>query len=102
MIPPAAGPLDVQARSGPPFVCRAGCGACCIAPSLARPYANAPFGKPAGVRCVNLADDLTCRIWGGPDYPRPCAGFQPEPAVCGVDRDDALARLAALEAATAP
>ena len=36
------------------FECRVGCGARCIAPSIATPFFGMPEGKPAGVRCVHV------------------------------------------------
>jgi Fe-S-cluster containining protein len=80
--------------------CRAGCGACCIAPSISSPIPGMPQGKPAGVRCVQLTDDNRCAIFGDPRRPAVCAGLKPEPAMCGGDRLHALAFLDALEAAT--
>ena len=82
--------------------CRVGCGACCIALSISSPIPGMPQGKPSGVRCVQLTDDNRCRLWGTPAYPSFCRGFLPEPAVCGVDADDALVRLTILERATTP
>ena len=61
-----------------------------------------PQGKPAGVRCVQLTDDFRCAIFGHPDRPKVCSSLRPSPAMCGSDRDDAMARLALLEAQTAP
>ncbi len=82
--------------------CRAGCGACCIAPSIAGPIPGMPDGKPAGVRCVQLTDDLRCRLFGHPDRPACCRGLQPSSEMCGDDRDHALAWLTRLEHATRP
>lgn len=82
--------------------CRAGCGACCIAPSIAGPIPGMPDGKPAGVRCMQLTDDLRCRLFGHPDRPACCSGLQPSVEMCGDDRDHALAWLSHLEAATRP
>jgi hypothetical protein len=82
--------------------CRAGCGACCIAPSIAAPFPGMPDGKPAGVRCVQLDDDLRCRLFGHPDRPACCSGLKPSYEMCGDDRDHALAWLSQLEAATRP
>ena len=61
-----------------------------------------PEGKPAGVRCVQLTDDHRCAIFGHPERPRVCSSLRPSPSMCGSDRDEAMARLAALEADTAP
>jgi isochorismate synthase EntC len=61
-----------------------------------------PRGKPAGVRCVQLTADLRCAIFGRPERPAVCASLRPNAAMCGADRDEAMARLTALEAATRP
>ncbi|MFO0749668.1 MAG: YkgJ family cysteine cluster protein [Myxococcota bacterium] len=82
--------------------CRSGCGACCIAPSITSPIPGMPHGKPAGVRCVQLADDLRCLLFGRPERPRFCVGLRPSPDMCGASRDEAMARLARLEADTQP
>ena len=81
--------------------CRPGCGACCIAPSITSPIPGMPQGKPAGVRCVQLDDELRCRIFGQPGRPACCAGLQPSPEMCGADRGQALAFLSWLENETA-
>lgn len=60
-----------------------------------------PHGKPAGVRCVQLTADNRCAIFGQPERPRVCASLRPEPAMCGADREHALAWLRRLETATA-
>ncbi len=83
-------------------ICRTGCGACCIAPSIASPIPGMPYGKAAGQRCVQLADDLRCRLFGLPERPTFCVGLKPSPEMCGDSRDSALAWLGALEAATRP
>ena len=81
--------------------CRAGCGACCIAPSISSPIPGMPGGKPAGVRCVQLTADNRCAIFGRPERPAICARLKPEPAMCGATREQALANIAALERETA-
>lgn len=81
--------------------CRAGCGACCIAPSISSPIPGMPHGKPAGLPCVQLGDDYRCRIFGSPERPAVCASLRPSDSMCGASRDDALAGLMALERATA-
>lgn len=83
------------------LACRAGCGACCIAPSISSPIPGMPRGKPAGVRCVQLTADNRCGIFGDPRRPAVCGNLQPEPVMCGSDRAHAMAWLDALEAATA-
>jgi len=82
--------------------CRDRCGACCIAPSIASPIPGMPNGKPAGVACVQLDEQLRCRLFGKPERPRFCGSLQPQASMCGDTRDDALATLMALERATAP
>ena len=61
-----------------------------------------PRGKPAGTACVQLDADLRCRLFGRPERPAFCASLRPGPEMCGASRGEAMAILAALEAATAP
>lgn len=61
-----------------------------------------PFGKPAGVRCVQLTDDNRCRLFGQPERPAVCGSLKPSSDMCGSDPVDAFARLWALEQQTAP
>ncbi|CAM5291806.1 YkgJ family cysteine cluster protein [Rhodanobacter lindaniclasticus] len=82
-------------------ICRIGCGACCIAPSISSPIPGMPQGKPAGMRCVQLTDDNRCAIFGHPERPAVCASLRAEPAMCGSHREHALAWLAQLETLTA-
>ena len=86
----------------PPFACRIGCGACCIAPSISSPIPGMPRGKPAGVRCAQLTDDNRCAIFGRPERPAVCVRLRPEPAMCGASFDEAMSDLAALEPASQP
>ncbi len=81
--------------------CRSGCAACCIAPSISSPIPGMPLGKPAGVRCVQLDDDLRCRLFGQPGRPAVCASLAPSRDMCGEDREHALVFLQRLEALTA-
>ena len=80
--------------------CREGCGACCIAPSITEPIPGMPDGKPAGVRCVHLTQDLRCSLFERPERPVFCTNFQPELEVCGRSREQAMVRLRWLESAT--
>jgi Fe-S-cluster containining protein len=82
--------------------CRPDCGACCIAPSISSPIPGMPYGKPAGVRCVQLGDDLRCAIFGQPERPACCSGLQPQGEMCGTTRTEALAWLTQLETLTQP
>ncbi len=82
--------------------CRPGCGACCIAPSITSPLPGMPQGKPAGVPCAQLDEQMRCRVFGQPDRPAFCAGLQPSTAMCGPSRSHALQWLQRLETDTAP
>ena len=82
--------------------CRAGCAACCIAPSISSPIPGMPHGKPAGIPCVQLDDALRCRLFGRPERPAVCASLRPSDDMCGRDRAEAMATLDTLEAATCP
>ena len=86
----------------PEEVCRPGCGACCIAPSISSPIPGMPDGKPAGVRCVQLDAELRCRLFGFPGRPEVCRQLRPEAQMCGAGAAAALAYLAELERLTAP
>jgi len=85
-----------------PVGCRPGCGACCIAPSISSPIPGMPDGKPAGVRCVQLDQNMRCRIFGQPGRPQVCGSLQPGADMCGTTREHALHWIADLEQATAP
>jgi hypothetical protein len=61
-----------------------------------------PNGKPAGVPCVQLDDELCCKMFGQPGRPAFCAGLQPSAEMCGASREEALVWLAQLEQATRP
>lgn len=80
--------------------CRPGCGACCIALSISSPIPGMPSGKPAGVRCAQLADDNRCGIFGQPERPAVCSAFQAEPMFCGSTREEALELMHWLEHST--
>ncbi|AOB27665.1 MULTISPECIES: YkgJ family cysteine cluster protein [Bordetella] len=82
--------------------CRPGCGACCIAPSISSPIPGMPQGKPAGSRCVQLDDDMRCRIFGHPDRPDVCSSLQPSTELCADDREQAMTWLLKLEELTLP
>jgi len=47
-------------------------------------------GKPAGVRCVQLQDDLTCSIFHDLSRPAVCDGFKPDPLFCGNSAEEAI------------
>jgi uncharacterized protein len=82
--------------------CRTGCAACCIAPSISSPIPGMPQGKPAGVPCVQLDQQLRCKLFGDPRRPAVCSGLQPNREMCGETREQALFYLDRLELATRP
>ncbi|KAF1715546.1 zinc/iron-chelating domain-containing protein [Pseudoxanthomonas yeongjuensis] len=84
------------------FECRAHCAACCIAPSINSPIPGMPQGKPAGVACVQLDEQLRCRLFGKPERPAFCVSLRPSLEMCGNDRGEASAYLTRLEIATSP
>ncbi|ALN64102.1 putative family protein [Lysobacter antibioticus] len=84
------------------FACRSHCGACCIAPSISSPIPGMPHGKPAGIPCVQLDDELRCRLFGKPERPAFCGSLQPSREMCGEDRGQAMQWLDWLEAQTRP
>jgi hypothetical protein len=59
-----------------------------------------PSGKPAGVRCAQLTGANLCAIFGRPERPSCCSGLRPSLEMCGLSREQALAFLDGLEAAT--
>lgn len=79
------------------MLCRPGCGACCIAPSISSPIPGMPNGKLAGETCIHLLDDKRCGIFDSPTRPQVCADFQADREVCGYDRETALIKLVDLE-----
>jgi hypothetical protein len=52
--------------------------------------------------CVQLDDDLRCRLFGRPERPAFCASLQPAADMCGGSRGEAMALLSLLEIATRP
>jgi Fe-S-cluster containining protein len=82
------------------MVCRPGCGACCVAPSLSSSIPGMTRGKPAGMRCVQLSPDNRCLIYGSPDRPPVCASFPAREEHCGSSREEAFRLLTELEQAT--
>ena len=82
--------------------CRIGCAACCIAITITSSIPGMQNGKPAGVRCIQLAEDNRCRLFGKPERPAVCSGFTAEAYTCGESNEDAFRILTELEALTAP
>jgi hypothetical protein len=82
--------------------CRAGCGACCIAPSISSPIPGMPNGKPAGVRCIHLTPENLCALFGKPERPAVCNNLRASVEMCGSSFQEALDYLEMLERATVP
>jgi hypothetical protein len=61
-----------------------------------------PHGKPAGVPCIQLDEQLRCQLFGKPERPAFCAGLQPGVEMCGESREQAIHWLSTLELATQP
>jgi hypothetical protein len=61
-----------------------------------------PFGKPAGVRCVQLDAENRCLIFKNPERPAVCAGLRPSEEMCGASSEKAMSFLTQLEIATTP
>jgi hypothetical protein len=61
-----------------------------------------PHGKPAGVACAQLLDDMRCAVFGKPERPAFCASLQASVEMCGTDRHEAILWLTQLEVNTAP
>ena len=61
-----------------------------------------PPGKPAGVPCVQLDDQLRCRLFGQASRPTVCGSLQASVAMCGETAAQAMLWLARLEVLTAP
>jgi len=82
--------------------CRPACAACCIAPSITSPLPGMPNGKPAGVPCVQLDENLGCKVFGKPERPAFCRGLRPSLEMCGASREQAIEWLSQLEQVTKP
>ena len=82
--------------------CRAGCAACCIAPSISSAIPGMPTGKPAGIRCVQLTPEGHCRIFGRPERPTVCSSLRPTREMCGQNAAEAMQQLQLWEQQTAP
>jgi Fe-S-cluster containining protein len=67
--------------------CRPGCAACCTAPSISSPIPGMPNGKPAGVPCIQLDEQLRCKIFGQPGRPAVCGQLQASVEMCGTMAD---------------
>ena len=77
--------------------CRSNCAACCIAISISSPIPGLPNGKAAGDPCVQLDENLGCKIFGKPERPQTCIGFMAERDFCGQSSEEAMQILSDLE-----
>jgi len=102
ICPVAGQPTRHGATADARMNCRPHCGACCIAPSISSPIPGMPNGKPAGVRCIQLDDQLRCKIFGHPGRPAVCASLQPSATMCSSNREQALRWLGWMEEQTRP
>ena len=84
------------------MLCRPHCAACCIAPSISSPIPGMPDGKPTGVPCVQLDEQLRCRLFGRPERPAVCSSLRPTPEMCGRSAAGAMVGLLRLEHLTRP
>ena len=79
-----------------------GCGACCIAPSISSFIPGMPLGKPAGARCVQLAEGERCLLFGRPERPAVCSELRPSEEMCRGSAAEAVVWLTRLEVLTDP
>jgi hypothetical protein len=56
-----------------------------------------PNGKPAGVFCMHLTEELLCAIIDSTDRPNVCKGFNFDPIICGNSKDEAMQIMNELE-----
>jgi hypothetical protein len=61
-----------------------------------------PAGKPAGIPCVQLDEQLRCKLFGLSQRPACCSGLQASAEMCGDNREQALHWLSELELQTRP
>lgn len=82
--------------------CRNQCAACCIAPSISSSIPGMPNGKPAGVRCIQLTNELKCLLFGKAERPAVCSSLMPSEEMCGTNTEEAFHYLTELEELTSP
>jgi uncharacterized protein len=59
-----------------------------------------PNGKPAGVHCIQLDEEMRCKIFGQPERPKVCHNLQPSEELCMDTREQALRQLGWLDEQT--
>lgn len=77
--------------------CRPDCGACCIAPSISSFIPGMPQGKLAGARCIQLDDNLLCKLIDSAERPKVCLNFNFDPLICGTSQKEAMEIMECLE-----
>lgn len=77
--------------------CRPNCAACCIAISISPSMPALPEGKPAGMPCPHLDEQLRCQLFEHPDRPKTCLRFKAEIDFCGSSKEEAMSILGELE-----
>jgi len=77
-----------------------GCGACCIAPSISSSIPGMPYGKPAGIRCIQLTEDNRCMLFQSEQRPAVCSSLRPSDDMCGESSEAAMKYLSYLEKET--
>lgn len=82
--------------------CRLHCAACCVAPSIFSPIPGMPGGKPAGIACIQLDENMGCKLFNQPNRPAVCSQLKASREMCGSNRDEALLYLINLEEITRP
>ena len=86
----------------PAMDCRPNCAACCTAPSISSAIPGMPHGKPAGVPCIQLDEQLRCQLFASSDRPAVCSSLRPSAEMCGENKSQAMLWLRRLDAATTP
>lgn len=79
------------------MICRSGCGACCIAPSISSKIPGMPKGKRAGERCIHLTEKNLCSLFGKKERPEICNKFKAMPDSCGKSFEEAMKILTEME-----
>jgi len=59
-----------------------------------------PYGKPAGVHCVQLNSNMSCKIFGQPERPAVCGNLQPCKEMCQDSKEQATIYINWLEEQT--
>ncbi|MCZ2723017.1 YkgJ family cysteine cluster protein [Marinomonas sp. 15G1-11] len=77
--------------------CRSNCGACCISPSITSFIPGMPNGKPAGVKCIHLLENMNCALFNSESRPKVCFDFNAHLETCGSNKEEAILLLTTME-----